>query len=50
MEHCGVGALGGEPYQMRTTNVSSPVQIGLGLNTWKDVAVGTIATYIIGTT
>ena len=45
----GWGA-GGEPYQMRTTNVSSPVQIGLGLNTWKDVAVGTIATYIIGTT
>lgn len=35
---------------MRTTRISSPVQIGLGLNTWKDVTVGTFTSYIIGTT
>lgn len=35
---------------MRTSDVSSPVQIGLGLSTWKDVSVGTSTTYILGTT
>ena len=34
---------------MRTSNASSPVQIGLGLNTWKDVTQGAWQSFIIGT-